>query len=44
MEVAEQVRYGLMDRAEALTRVQEIPDLARLTSQMEKIGIGFDDF
>ncbi len=44
MEVAEQVRYGLMDRAEALTRVQEIPDLARLGSQMEKIGIGFDDF
>lgn len=44
MEVAEQVRYGLMDRAEALAKVQEIPDLAGLSPQMERIGIDLADF
>lgn len=38
-EIAEQVRYGLMSRAEALNKVQEIPAFANLSQQMSKIGI-----
>ncbi len=39
LELAEQVRAGLMDRAEALDRVQHIPDLATLTPQLAQIGL-----
>lgn len=42
-EIAEQVRYGLMSRAEALTKVQEIPAFAQLTPQMAQIGITVHD-
>lgn len=43
LEVAEQVRYGLLDRTEALALVQDIPEFATLTSQMEQIGLDLDD-
>lgn len=42
-EIAEQVRYGLMDRAEALEKVTDIPAFADLSMQMEKIGLAAHD-
>lgn len=42
-EVAEQVRSGLLSRAEALEKVQHIPDFADLGPQMTKIGIAVDE-
>lgn len=42
-EIAEQVRYGLMSRAEALEKVEDIPIFAHLTQQMEQIGITLHD-
>ena len=43
-EIAEQVRLGLMGRAEGLSRVQEIPLMSNLTAQIQQIGLGADDF
>ena len=42
-EIAEQVRYGLMDRTKALEKVTDIPAFADLSMQMEKIGLAEHD-
>ncbi len=39
LEVAEQVRYGLMSREVALKKIGEIPDISKLSSQMNKVGL-----
>ncbi len=42
-EVAEQVRYGLMDRELGLKKVTEIPDFSELTDQMDKVGLALSE-
>ncbi|MEB2285442.1 MAG: hypothetical protein B6D46_01245 [Polyangiaceae bacterium UTPRO1] len=42
-EIAEQVRTGLMSRAEALEKVQDIPDFARVERQARKIGLDWNE-
>ncbi|MCW8932684.1 MAG: hypothetical protein OQL19_20915 [Gammaproteobacteria bacterium] len=38
-EIAEQVRYGIMDRQKALDKIKTIPQFDKLDWQMKKIGI-----
>jgi hypothetical protein len=41
-EIAEQVRTGLMSRDEALHKVQDIPEFARVERQARAIGLDWD--
>ncbi|MEM7129850.1 MAG: hypothetical protein AAF702_26185 [Chloroflexota bacterium] len=42
-EIAEQVRYGLMSRGDALKKVEEIPEFAHVSQQMSAIGLNQSD-
>jgi len=42
-EIAEQVRTGLMSREEAIHKVQDIPDFARVERQARAIGLDWSD-
>lgn len=42
-EIAEQVRTGLMSREEALHKVQDIPEFARVERQARAIGLDWND-
>ena len=43
-ELAEQVRYGLLDREKALEKLEDIPSFSSLKPQMDKIVVhDFDD-
>lgn len=43
LEIAEQVRNGLMSREYALKKISNIPDFSDLSKQMTKVGISVND-